>query len=137
MYSRSVGASPPATYPTLQRSGTVETVEQIRLRVFKEQLLRHPTFKTFFTDAPATITAEWLNSLRELLSSISENPKFLDDEEIGKSVNTAIESLKKGLESLSEQQKKESNFILAFYELIILRKSQNCRNSNRTTPVGW
>jgi hypothetical protein len=133
MYSRSIRLAPPATYPpTLQRSGgNLEPIEKIRLSVFKEQSLY------FFTDNPATITSEWLDSLKKLLSSISENPKFLDDEEIGKSVNTAIESLKKGLESLSEQQKKESNFILAFYELIILRKSHNCRNSNRTTPVGW
>ncbi len=138
MYSRFVGPSPPAYHPPIpQRSGTLETVEQSRLRVFKVQLLRDPRFKTFFTDVPVSITSEWLYSLRELLSSIDNNREFLDDKIIKSSIDKAIKLLETNTISLSEQQKKESNFILAFYELIILRKSHNCRNSNRTTPVGW
>jgi hypothetical protein len=138
MYSRSVGLAPPATHtPTPQRTGTLESVEKIRLRVFKEQLLRDSRFKAFFTDDSVAITTEWLNSLVELFKHLNKHPLLFADPEIMKKVDDSIAKLNTHSQGLDETQEKVKNSILALYELIKTRKTLKSNGSAIRTRVGW
>jgi len=138
MYSRSVGLAPPATHTSSsQRSGTLETVEQIRLRVFKVQLLRDPRFNNFFTDVPVTITTEWLNSLVELFKHLNENPLLFADPEIMKKVDDSIAQLNTHSQGLDETQEKVKNSILIHYEIMRARRRFKSNTTSRESSVGW
>jgi hypothetical protein len=115
----------------------LETVEQIRLRVFKVQLLRHPTFKAFFTDVPVSITLEWLDSLVELFKHLNENPFLFADPEIMNKVDESIAKLKTHSQGLDETQEKVKNSILIHYEIMRARRRLQSNTTFRKRSVGW